>query len=232
MPETSRRTGRWSSASSTPTSPRGSRTTKRPSPISDRERRLDLPVPGPGEGSCRDHRGVARGEADLRRPRLRRRSKQSYRCLRFPWVGRPVDVPAIVASGGSRPSVACSWNGATEVASWEVLAGPTRSALRNVAAAPRAGFETVIESPTADRGSRSGRSTAPDASSGSPTRSVPAPEPHLPQSARAGMVKQARFAKGADRYAAACVAASAATPIAISTTPTTCARARRSPNRT
>lgn len=71
-------------------------------------------------------------------------SKQSYRCLRFPWVGRPTDVPAIVASRGSQASVACSWNGATEVASWEVLAGATKTGLRRVAAASRAGFETVV----------------------------------------------------------------------------------------
>jgi hypothetical protein len=77
-------------------------------------------------------------------------SKQSYRCLRFPWVGQPVEGPAIVVSGGPRPTVACSWNGATEVASWEVLAGRSKTDLQHAATEPRAGFETTIA--VSDRG--------------------------------------------------------------------------------
>jgi len=77
-------------------------------------------------------------------------SKQSYRCFRFPWTGHPAEPPAVVVSGGTQRTVACSWNGATEVVSWEVLAGPTKSALRRVAGSPRAGFETVIG--VSDRG--------------------------------------------------------------------------------
>ncbi|MDQ3375504.1 MAG: hypothetical protein M3533_01245 [Actinomycetota bacterium] len=37
-----------------------------------------------------------------------------------------------------------SWNGATEVASWEVLAGPGPDSLEPVGSAPRKGFETAI----------------------------------------------------------------------------------------
>ena len=37
-----------------------------------------------------------------------------------------------------------SWNGATEVATWEVLAGPGRDGLEPVASVPRKGFETEI----------------------------------------------------------------------------------------
>jgi Arylsulfotransferase (ASST) len=73
-------------------------------------------------------------------------AKQSYRVFRFPWVGRPTELPAIAAvddlAGGA--TVYASWNGATEVASWEVLAGPSASGLASVARAARSGFETVI----------------------------------------------------------------------------------------
>jgi hypothetical protein len=37
-----------------------------------------------------------------------------------------------------------SWNCATEVATWEVLAGSNPDALEAVASAPRMGFETAI----------------------------------------------------------------------------------------
>jgi hypothetical protein len=40
--------------------------------------------------------------------------------------------------------VYASWNGATEVATWQVLAGPSPDRLRPVASAPRDGFETAI----------------------------------------------------------------------------------------
>jgi hypothetical protein len=40
--------------------------------------------------------------------------------------------------------VYASWNGATRVAAWSVLAGPTATSLHPVARAPRAGFETAI----------------------------------------------------------------------------------------
>ena len=41
-------------------------------------------------------------------------------------------------------TVYASWNGATAVADWRVLAGPSASALKPVASAPRSGFETAI----------------------------------------------------------------------------------------
>ena len=37
-----------------------------------------------------------------------------------------------------------SWNGATEVASWDVRAGDDEAALRSVATVPKDGFETAI----------------------------------------------------------------------------------------
>ncbi len=69
----------------------------------------------------------------------------SYRAFSHQWVAHPDDRPAAAAryrSGGA--TVYASWNGATEVASWAVLAGqPGR--LSRVAAARRAGFETAID---------------------------------------------------------------------------------------
>ena len=53
---------------------------------------------------------------------------QSYRAFRFPWVGRPTDRPALAVR--SRALYA-SWNGATEVASWQLLEGPSASELQN-----------------------------------------------------------------------------------------------------
>jgi hypothetical protein len=40
-----------------------------------------------------------------------------------------------------------SWNGATDVASWRVLAGVTSDSLAPVATSPRTGFETAIALP-------------------------------------------------------------------------------------
>jgi hypothetical protein len=41
-------------------------------------------------------------------------------------------------------TVFASWNGATYLRSWQVLAGPSPSALRVVETVPRSGFETRI----------------------------------------------------------------------------------------
>jgi hypothetical protein len=78
------------------------------------------------------------------------RGGQNYRVLRMPWIGRPVEPPALVAhrSAGSTFLYA-SWNGATEVASWRVDAGPSRDALVHDSTVPRRGFETRIAAPAA-----------------------------------------------------------------------------------
>jgi hypothetical protein len=70
----------------------------------------------------------------------------SYRAYRFPWVGQPEDDPAIAAEAGSGGEVTmyASWNGATEVDSWRVLAGPNPDNLQELDSAPRSGFETTI----------------------------------------------------------------------------------------
>ncbi|HZL49309.1 MAG TPA: arylsulfotransferase family protein, partial [Solirubrobacteraceae bacterium] len=77
-------------------------------------------------------------------------SYQSYRTYRFPWTGTPISTPAIAAAAahvGGPPTVFASWNGATLVASWRVLAGPSSHQLAPVDTAVRSGFETAIGTP-------------------------------------------------------------------------------------
>jgi Arylsulfotransferase (ASST) len=78
-------------------------------------------------------------------------SYESYRAYRFPWEARPASPPALAIAPGavsSAPATAyVSWNGATEVASWRVLAGSSASQLAQVASAARNGFETAISVP-------------------------------------------------------------------------------------
>jgi hypothetical protein len=78
--------------------------------------------------------------------------QQSYRAFRFPWKGRPQDHPAVVVEPGTEDKLVLyvSWNGATEVATWEVLAGPSRSRLRPIGSVPRDSFETAITVHTAE----------------------------------------------------------------------------------
>ncbi len=75
---------------------------------------------------------------------------QSYRAFRFPWTGRPDEVPAVMVERVSDEEITvyASWNGATEVAAWQVLAGPDPERLQNVGAVARNGFETAIEART------------------------------------------------------------------------------------
>lgn len=75
--------------------------------------------------------------------------EQSYRALRYEWSGRPSTPPkiAVEKQKSGKLAVYASWNGATEVASWSVLEGPSTSALKPVATHPFSGFETKIEVP-------------------------------------------------------------------------------------
>ncbi|HWK29361.1 MAG TPA: arylsulfotransferase family protein [Solirubrobacter sp.] len=66
----------------------------------------------------------------------------TYRAYRFEWTGAPTGKPAVAVTPDG---VAASWNGATDVTRWQVLAGPRPDALAPVADAPRDGFETVID---------------------------------------------------------------------------------------
>jgi Arylsulfotransferase (ASST) len=76
--------------------------------------------------------------------------ENSYRVYREPWSGQPTEPPAIAASAtGTTTSVYASWNGATTVASWQLLTGPSTSHLAAVSTTPKTGFETTITAPTA-----------------------------------------------------------------------------------
>ena len=77
-------------------------------------------------------------EAEMPEPDL------TYRATIGQWEGRPLTPPsgaALPRGGGA--TVYASWNGATQVASWRVLAG-AGSHLAKIADAPRSGFETAI----------------------------------------------------------------------------------------
>ena len=100
----------------------------------------------------------------------------SYRTMREPWVGEPLTDPAGAArQAGGSTTVYASWNGATEVASWRVLAssaaagsstgagsgdgsgsgsdaaaGASTGRMTAVASADRSGFETAIPVPSGD----------------------------------------------------------------------------------
>jgi hypothetical protein len=70
-----------------------------------------------------------------------------YRAFRFPWSARPLSPPAVLASlnnTGEETIVHASWNGATDVSSWRVLAGkhPGSTTVRTTIAA------TAFESST------------------------------------------------------------------------------------
>jgi hypothetical protein len=73
-------------------------------------------------------------------------SRYSYRGFRFGWIGSPTAPPAVAAefrSGGT--DVWASWNGSTQVAAWQVLAGATEGAMAPVGhPIKKTGFETSI----------------------------------------------------------------------------------------
>jgi hypothetical protein len=69
----------------------------------------------------------------------------SYRGYRFAWRGEPSEPPRAAARRvDDAVQVAASWNGATAVTDWEVLAGPSPDALQPAGKAHRRGFETTI----------------------------------------------------------------------------------------
>jgi EmrB/QacA subfamily drug resistance transporter len=72
-------------------------------------------------------------------------SDLTYRATVEPWVGLPLYPPvgAAVRAGG-KATVYASWNGATQVVAWTILAGPGANRLSVVAKATRSGFETAV----------------------------------------------------------------------------------------
>jgi hypothetical protein len=76
----------------------------------------------------------------------------SYRAFRFPWSGHPLWLPGVsarVLPAGDSTAVFASWNGATDVASWRVLAGPTPGSLTAQVTMPDSGFESTVTFPNA-----------------------------------------------------------------------------------
>jgi hypothetical protein len=73
------------------------------------------------------------------------RGGQNYRAFRLPWTGRPAAPPklAVQRRAGIWTAYA-SWNGATEVASWELSTGATPADLQPAAVVPKRGFETEL----------------------------------------------------------------------------------------
>jgi Arylsulfotransferase (ASST) len=73
-----------------------------------------------------------------------------YRAFRFPWSARPSGPPIALATlndTGEETIVHASWNGATDVASWRVLAGQKAGSLTSQARIPASGFETSTTLP-------------------------------------------------------------------------------------
>jgi hypothetical protein len=81
---------------------------------------------------------------------------ESYRTFVSPWRGQPTQPPAVAATraagAAGRVTVYASWNGATEVASWRLLAGRSAAELGPVSSAPQDGFETAIALPAGAAG--------------------------------------------------------------------------------
>ena len=77
----------------------------------------------------------------------------SYRTTLEQWDGDPSDPPVGAArTHGAGTTVYASWNGATRLASWRVLARTGAGTLRPVASAAKSGFETAIPVPGGYRG--------------------------------------------------------------------------------
>ncbi len=73
-----------------------------------------------------------------------------YRAFRFPWSARPETPPTVLAAlndTGEETVVHASWNGATGVADWRVLAGKDARSLKAQAQIPVAGFESATTLP-------------------------------------------------------------------------------------
>jgi len=70
---------------------------------------------------------------------------ECYRAFRLPWSAQPALAPALaLRSRGSRLTAYASWNGATEVARWRLLAGTDAALLKPVAHTDAAGFESAL----------------------------------------------------------------------------------------
>jgi arylsulfotransferase ASST len=70
---------------------------------------------------------------------------ESYRGLRFQWWGQPATPPWVAVSATTDgTNVYASWNGATQVASWRVLSGPSTSSMATAGQYAKTSFETKM----------------------------------------------------------------------------------------
>jgi hypothetical protein len=75
-------------------------------------------------------------------------ANSSYRAFRYMWQGMPVTRPSIATDAGGRTTtVYASWNGATQVARWQVLGGTSATRLSPVSSNRKTAFETTIRLP-------------------------------------------------------------------------------------
>lgn len=75
-------------------------------------------------------------------------TNSSYRAYRFDWHATPATKPSVAArTSGRTTTVYASWNGATQVARWQVLGGSSPSALKPVTGGRKTAFETDIRLP-------------------------------------------------------------------------------------
>jgi Arylsulfotransferase (ASST) len=79
------------------------------------------------------------------------RNVQDFKSFLAPWSAQAPGVPAVLAAAGHGGviNVSVSWNGATGVASWRVLAGASPGALAPLTSSPKNGFQTTIAAHTA-----------------------------------------------------------------------------------
>ena len=69
----------------------------------------------------------------------------NYRTYVQKWVGTPFFPPSgAVRTNHGKATVYASWDGATQVASWRVLAGSSANGLKAIASKNKTGFETTI----------------------------------------------------------------------------------------
>jgi hypothetical protein len=78
------------------------------------------------------------------------KEKQTYRAYKFEWSATPAEPPALIVEREDPGDLTAyvSWNGATDVASWQLLTGPGESDLSESGdPVPRATFETKLAVP-------------------------------------------------------------------------------------
>jgi hypothetical protein len=71
---------------------------------------------------------------------------QDFRTYLAPWSAQPQTRPSLAAQLAANGSVTveASWNGATDVSAWRLLAGSSAQALRTLGTTSATGFQTTL----------------------------------------------------------------------------------------